>query len=309
MRAIYYVFDGTNYINWKFRMEALLDGNDLRHTIENEVDEELERRRTIDSKKKQDLKRKYKIARSILIQNISDSQLDLIRDKKSPKEIWDAIAATTTKIGRENAAKKTLVNQLNMKKKLLLLKYNEAGNIETFFNTFDKTIRDLKTCGVIYEDSEVICHLLLTMPKYFEIVAKKLQSQPPERTTINFVKETIRTELKKLREAREKGVTPKTGGERNRNRNSNHGRNHRRRGASKNDKKNSDDKKSTENAVTNLVNESKLDETNEKSKVEEDEKSEGTEGQKEKSVIDDENEKKKIEVETADAIASADEDE
>lgn len=271
LKAFFVIYDGKNYNNWRFRMEAILDEKDLLTTIERELDDF---KVTLTQKRLQEYKRIYKISRSVLIQHIADSQLDLIRDKKTPKQIWDALAKKNNNNNVRNrngqgggVGKKNIVNQLNLKKKLLLLKYNEAGNLQTFFNTFDKIIKDLKLSGVNLEESEIICHLLLTMPKYFDTVVKKIESLPPDNATVHFVKEALFDELNKLKDVKENGtengrVETSNKGERNGGKSESNGRNryrarsynlgrNRQKSESKMGKNESNDKLNPESANTN----------------------------------------------------------
>lgn len=281
LKAYFVVYDGTNYTNWRYRMEAILDEKDLLKTIERELNEVTP---SLSHLRVKEYKKLYKIARSVLIQHISDSQLDIIRDKKTPKEIWDTLARRKDNNGgggNGGVGKKNIVNQLNLKKKLLLLKYNEAGNLETFFNTFDKIIKDLKSSGVKLEESEIICHLLLTMPKYFDTVVKKIESLSSDKATVSFVKEALIEELKKLKEVKEDGTekgATSVKGEKNgksesnarnryRARANNHGR-HRQKSDLKNDKIEDDEKLNVGSTTTNGTNETKdIDDDGEKTQV------------------------------------------
>lgn len=121
-------FDASGVHNWRFRMETVLDTFDLLDCLEREVNE-IEEFREEDGdtaavkaeKKKKVLERKAqeKKCKSLIVQAVADSQLELIKDCKSPKVIWTTL--------RNIFEKRGVAGQLYIRKQLLTLKYTESA--------------------------------------------------------------------------------------------------------------------------------------------------------------------------------------
>lgn len=87
------LFDGSNFNNWKFRVETLLDERDLLVFIEQSLDVIL--RPHIESPAKVAELRKFeKQCKSLLIQCIADSHLEYVKDKKTAKDVFDVLVRT-----------------------------------------------------------------------------------------------------------------------------------------------------------------------------------------------------------------------
>ncbi|CAL1681121.1 unnamed protein product [Lasius platythorax] len=75
-------FDGTNYSNWKFRIETLLDKMDLLDVIQEPLDKLIQNLR--DSQEaaqikatKENIRRKEKRCKSQIVQRVADTHLEL----------------------------------------------------------------------------------------------------------------------------------------------------------------------------------------------------------------------------------------
>ena len=191
------LFDGTNYDNWKFRLEILLDELDLlEYTVENyknmvtivgnESTDEL-------AKKEKELsvhRKKDKKCKSHIIQRISDNYLEIVKDQETAFNIWDTL--------KQNYQRKGIANQLYLRKTLLTMKYDtSSGSLGTHFLNFDKLIRELRSTGAKLEETDVVCHLLLTMPQEYEVVVTAIETLSTEKLTLGFVKNRLLDEEKK----------------------------------------------------------------------------------------------------------------
>lgn len=168
------LFDGNNYGNWKFRMETFLEAKDLLQCIKMEQDD-LENNA---DNKKRDLK-----CKSQIVQSIADTHLEYIKDCKTSREIWETLNKTFERKG--------IKNQLYLRRKLLSMKYNDSDNLQTHFLEFDKLIRELKNCGAKLEEADVVCHLLLTLPKSFDAIVTAIDTMADDNITLNFVKSKL----------------------------------------------------------------------------------------------------------------------
>lgn len=80
------LFDGTNFRNWKFRMETLLEEHDLMEFIENSVTQMVEiidtdtaEQRAQKEAQLRILKKSDRICKSLIVQRIADSYLEILK--------------------------------------------------------------------------------------------------------------------------------------------------------------------------------------------------------------------------------------
>lgn len=181
------LFDGRNYDNWKFRLEAVLDEHSLLHLIENDVDVLVAAE--TDEAKKELLKKSDKKAKSLIIRRIADSHLEYIKDCKSAFQALKALSNVF--------AKKSISNQLFIRKKLLTLKCEENANLGQFFLQFDGLVRQLISSGAKMEKLDIICHLLITLPDSYNNVITAIETLNPESLEMEFVKNRLLEEERK----------------------------------------------------------------------------------------------------------------
>ncbi|KAI5699156.1 hypothetical protein M8J77_025850 [Diaphorina citri] len=176
-------FDGKNFGNFLYRIEATLDENDCKEAIEEPMKES-------DSAKS---KKKNATAKSILIQCMSDECLDLIKECETAYDIIKTL--------KQNYARKSLTEQMQLKRQLANLKFDEKVPLKEFFIRFDALIRDLKDCGIVIEEKERICNLLLAMPKSYDFVTSSLETlENVNGLNMDFVKNRLLSEeVKKCR--------------------------------------------------------------------------------------------------------------
>lgn len=60
--------------------------------------------------------------------------------------------------------------------------------MENHFLKFDRILRELKSAGAKMEDEDVVCQLLLTLPKSYDPVVTALETMKIDELTIEFVK-------------------------------------------------------------------------------------------------------------------------
>lgn len=197
------LFDGTNFNNWKFRMETLLDDldllellqeplNDSIQNIENSADPAEEKAWKTDALRKKDKK-----CKSQIVQRMADSHLEYVKDRATAHEIWTELRNTFERQG--------IAGQLLLRKELLSMKFNPGReNLETHFQRFDRITRDLRATGAILEDTDSVCHLLLTMPSEYDTIVTALETLSAEKLTLNFVKTRLRDEETKRQAKRSK---------------------------------------------------------------------------------------------------------
>lgn len=180
-------FDGTNFSNWKYRVGILLEEKNLEKFLKDPLETLLGA--TTDEKVKDKLKSDEKKCKSILVQCIADSQLEYIKDKAFAKDIYDTLTGVFER--------KSVAGQLLLRKQLLTMKYKDGDDISEFFLRFDRTVRELKSIGATLEELDVVCHLLLTLPKSFDSLVTALETMDQKNLTIDFVKSRLLDECGK----------------------------------------------------------------------------------------------------------------
>lgn len=118
--------------------------------------------------------------RSVLIQAVADSHLEYVKDKASPKQIWD---------GLHNVfERKSITNRFLLKKRLLSMRFNENEKMQEHFLRFDQLVREIKGAGAKMEEEDVICHLMLTMPDSYDAVTTAMEAIS-ENLTMDLVRQ------------------------------------------------------------------------------------------------------------------------
>jgi len=164
------ILTGSNFNNWKFRIHAILEKEQLITVINDDLP-------TDEGKKKQFLINEAK-AKALIIQGVSDKHLDLIKDAKSAKAMLNAL--------QNVFMRSSSFSKLTLWRKLVSLKYNKRDSLEDHFLKFDTLTRELEEFGSKINDSDKDCHLLLSLSKEYETVVTALESQADLK--LDFVK-------------------------------------------------------------------------------------------------------------------------
>lgn len=179
------LLNGSNYPQWKFRMQVLLEEHDLKECIELEADNEVLDETTEDvtnvtvSKKAKwkAIDKKNRKCKSLLISKISDDLLEYVQDQTSPREIWTALESVFER--------KSIASRLHLQKKML--RYT-GGALREHFLTFERLMREYKSTGVNLEDVDIVCYLLVTLGTKYSAVVTAIETMPTEKLTMEFVK-------------------------------------------------------------------------------------------------------------------------
>lgn len=158
--------NGLNYFNWKFRMEMILAENNVTDAI----NEEIRINGAMSEKEKEALVKKDAKAKSLIVQCVEDSQLETLRDKETAYKMWETL--------KEKYEKKGLPGQLYLKKKLLSLKLEENKPLEAYLMEFEEIVRQLKGCGTQISDEDLICNLLISLPKSYDTIVTVIEGTP-----------------------------------------------------------------------------------------------------------------------------------
>lgn len=134
-------------------------------------------------KKKEALEKKERKCHSMLIQRIGDNYLEYVKDKKNSKEVCSQLS--------EVFERKGVSNRMFLRRKLLTFKMENDNTIESHLLEFDKLIRELRATGAKIEEEDVVCQLLLSLPKSFESVSTALETLSSDKLTLDFVKSRL----------------------------------------------------------------------------------------------------------------------
>ncbi|KYM93681.1 Copia protein [Cyphomyrmex costatus] len=198
------LFDGTNFDNWKFRIETLLTEFDLIQYIEKSYKDMVE---ILDSDTAQQLavkevllvkhKKKDRKCTSQIVQRIADSHLEYAKDQETAFGIWQSLCNTFERKG--------IAGQLLTRKALLTMKFNASKDtLSSHLLKFDKLIRELRSTGAKLEESDIVCHLLLTMPAEYDTVVTAIETLSMKELTVSFVKNRLLDEESKRKDLQRK---------------------------------------------------------------------------------------------------------
>lgn len=190
-----YLFDGTNFSNWSYRMEAYLEELGLEHCIRKSLEEEdffvdaavdtaevkAQKHQSRERRKQQDAK-----CKSILIHKIADSHLDFIKGKTTPKEIWSTLERLFEKKG--------VAGIFYLLKQMSVMRYDENRPLEEHIVAFEKNVRDLESAGVKFDEKVTVFNLLQSMPKSYGQLITVLETLPVEQCSLEFVKTRLLSE-------------------------------------------------------------------------------------------------------------------
>lgn len=169
-------------------MRVYLQQLEVMHCVEMAAEEEdfwetpasasSEVRASNDAKKAIRVKQDNK-CRSVLIQGVADSHLEYVKDKASPKMIWDSL--------HDVFERKSITNRFLLKRQLLSMRFIEGEKLQEHFLRFDQLVREIKGAGAKMEEEDVICHLMLTMPQSYDAVTTAMEAVS-EKLTMDLVR-------------------------------------------------------------------------------------------------------------------------
>lgn len=183
------LFDGTNFNNWKFRVEMALDERGLGQFIERKLRSLLDEAKN--EKEREKVTKSEKQCKNIIVQSVHDCQLENIKDKETAKDMIDGLAKIYER--------KSIAGQLLLKRQLLTMKYSESDDMTEHLLNFDKRIRELKSAGANMENLDIVVHLLITLPKGYENLVVAIETKDQDKVTLDFVKSRLLDEFNKKR--------------------------------------------------------------------------------------------------------------
>lgn len=175
-------FDGNGYSNWEFRIKLLLEHHSVLEVISIDSPAESETN-AFATFKKNDIK-----ARNIIINCLAENILEMVKGKNTAKEIIEVLRGTYLQSG--------VAFQVQLQRKLRNLKYNSKNSLNDFLVDFEKTVHELRNCGGLIQDTEVISQILAAMPNAYQSVTTALDVLfcQGSSVTLDFVKSKLLAE-------------------------------------------------------------------------------------------------------------------
>lgn len=186
-----WLFDGSNFGNWRFRIEVLMEDKDLLDHLEKDIDQDFATDLPDDSadekkrkkKLRDDWMAKDRKCKNLLVHRIAEDQLEYVKDKRTAKEAWEALKNAFERVG--------IAGKLFLRKQFQEMRLKEGGNVKAFLLQFDKVLREMKAAGVKTEEEDVVCQLLLALPKSYEALITALETIKTDELTLDYVKKRL----------------------------------------------------------------------------------------------------------------------
>lgn len=166
-------FNGNKYGIWKYRIRSLIDDENALEVIDKEPPEKI-----TDEWKKLD-----KIARSIIVKNLSDTMIVFATANPTAREIF---------IKLDNVyERKSLTSQLAIEKKLLTFKFKGDTPIASHFMAFEELLSEYEATAEKLSETSKIMRLLLTLPSSYDVVVTAIQTIPDNSLNLGIVKNRL----------------------------------------------------------------------------------------------------------------------
>ncbi|XP_074032153.1 uncharacterized protein [Leptinotarsa decemlineata] len=179
------VFDGKDWAKWKFRLLLTLETKNCKEVLNNEIPEGTgSTAASIEQWKKSDVK-----ARSIIVQGVSNAQLELIINEKTAADMLKKLNAIYEP---SSTALKLLA-----KRKLLGLKMKQEDDPQDFITVFERHINELKNTGEIIEEEDQLNYLLLALPDSCSTIIDIIDALAPTQRTVEYVKSKLLIDFKR----------------------------------------------------------------------------------------------------------------
>lgn len=169
-------FDGKNFSNWLFRIKAVMEEKNCLGALEITVEEAKSKKKTDKDFKKCDIK-----AKNLIIQTVSDTYLEYIKTDTAAEMIDNL---------KKVFDRKSSISKLYLRKQLLNLKYNRKEGLIQHFTKFDRIVSEIESCGTKMDESDKVCHLLLTVEQDFKAVVTAMEATNVE-LTIDYTKSKL----------------------------------------------------------------------------------------------------------------------
>lgn len=178
-------FDGSNFENWRYRVERVLERNGVLIMLKKE--------RPIDESKINAFDKDDAKARDIIVQCIDDSVLELIKCKTTAKDMMETLQATYVR--------KSLTSRIVLQKRLRNMTFDGNSSLNSYIIEFDKVVSELRNVGGSVDNEEYVSQLLASMPDEYQSVITSIDillTSNPEIVSEDFVKGKLLSEEERM---------------------------------------------------------------------------------------------------------------
>lgn len=175
-------FNGCGYDDWQFRMKIHLESHNLEEVLTGNPP-------TTAAERLEFLKKDRK-AKERLVSFVHSDCLSYVRDKDTAKAMWESLQSAF--------AKKSVVNQLLLRKQLTKLQMKNGDAMTSHLSAFESLVRQLKLAGVNMEEGDLLAQLFLTLPEKFDPLVTALQNLDDGKLTFAIAKGRLLAEETKL---------------------------------------------------------------------------------------------------------------
>lgn len=183
--------NSENYFTWKYKMELLRIKENLWNIID-EVKPELKD----DGSNKTEVdawKRKDNQTRSIIGLLVEDSQLYLIRTKRTARATWLAL--------KDYHEKDTLGNKVSLMRRICSSRMDETGNIETHISELTDLFQRLVDLGEEQlSEKWMVAMILSSLPRSYDTLVTALEARSEADITMPLVKSKLINEYNRRKE-------------------------------------------------------------------------------------------------------------
>lgn len=172
-------FNGTNFANWKFRVEKHLAASGCLNAVLNSGSAANEPNNASGA----DFLAKDKKAQDIITSFTGDNYLEYLRDQDTAKKMWDNLCSVFER--------KSCQSQTIIRKNLAQLKLMEGGDLQSHLLKFDELIRELKTAGGKPTEADLVAQLFITLPAQYDAVVTAMENLDDENLKLTMVKSRL----------------------------------------------------------------------------------------------------------------------
>lgn len=184
-----------NFETWSVRVKMLLIRDDLWEFIESDcpvpVKEENSDVITNLAEINLWLKRDQKAIATIVLL-IDDTQLSLIRNSTTSKEVWKTL--------RDYHQKGTLTNKVSILKMICRLQLNENESMEKHLYKLDELFQRFANIGGTFEESFRVAIVLSSLPESYNSLTTALEARNESELTLSLVKSKLMDEFMKRKQ-------------------------------------------------------------------------------------------------------------
>lgn len=151
-------YGGTGDFNsWLFRLKVALEENECIELISEK-----------DASKIKNFNKKSAKAKSVIIQSVADNVLEIVSECETAHEMIEKL--------QERYNRKSLSETILLKRQLINLKFVESKPLNDHLEEFNKLVKQLSMLNIKHSEKELICNLLLTMPKSYDNIVTSIET-------------------------------------------------------------------------------------------------------------------------------------